>query len=276
MVSDNRPQFISEEFEIFCFKNGINHIKTPPYHAKSKGAAERTVQILKQALLKLELENNKEPIQHQLDNILFAYRNTPQTTGKIPAEVFLCRKPRTRLAMLKENLETSTGKFKSIKAFDKNETIYVKSKRGEDEKWIEGTVIDKVSNYTYLIESANRHELVHIDDLKKCLSKVSNLEQTTNSKNLDVSLVPNSSYDSNLSRMNKLINNNLNSDSLRHGPNADASLHSDCDAQFSDIIGNLQNTQIQEKKKSVIETDNQNSELRRSSRIRKPTIKLDL
>ena len=49
-VSDNGPQFISEEFQAFMMQNGIQHIKCVPYHPASNGLAERFVQTLKHAL----------------------------------------------------------------------------------------------------------------------------------------------------------------------------------------------------------------------------------
>lgn len=47
--------FIAEEFERFCLKNRFIHVKTPPYHAKTKGTGERSVQIIKKALLRYDL-----------------------------------------------------------------------------------------------------------------------------------------------------------------------------------------------------------------------------
>ena len=47
VVTDNGPQFISEEFAEFVGQNGINHIRSSPYHPASNGQAERVIQILK-------------------------------------------------------------------------------------------------------------------------------------------------------------------------------------------------------------------------------------
>jgi len=52
VVTDNSPQFIASEFVDFLKQNGVKQMPVPPYHPSSNGAAERTVQIPKQALQK--------------------------------------------------------------------------------------------------------------------------------------------------------------------------------------------------------------------------------
>ena len=104
IVSDNGPQFTSEEFRNFMLSNGITHTRVPPYHPASNGAAERTVQTVKRALIKYKLDPSKSgmTIRHKLANFLFGYRNTPHTTtGRTPADLFLKRQPRNRLSLLK-------------------------------------------------------------------------------------------------------------------------------------------------------------------------------
>lgn len=41
LVSDNGPQLVSEEFKAFMEENGIQHIKSAPYHPATNGLAER-------------------------------------------------------------------------------------------------------------------------------------------------------------------------------------------------------------------------------------------
>ena len=50
IVSDNGPQFTSEDFKHFMAANGIKHIRTSPYHPSSNGAAERFVQTIKMVI----------------------------------------------------------------------------------------------------------------------------------------------------------------------------------------------------------------------------------
>ena len=50
IVTDNGPQFVSEEFATFAKLNGIKHIKSAPYHPPTNGAVERLVQTFKKAM----------------------------------------------------------------------------------------------------------------------------------------------------------------------------------------------------------------------------------
>ena len=40
IVSDNGPQFVSEEFSDFLKKNGVKHIRSIPYHPSTNGLVE--------------------------------------------------------------------------------------------------------------------------------------------------------------------------------------------------------------------------------------------
>ena len=47
IVSDNGSPFTSAEFENICKMNSIRHLRTPPFHPASNGAAERAVALVK-------------------------------------------------------------------------------------------------------------------------------------------------------------------------------------------------------------------------------------
>lgn len=66
IVSDNGPQFISEQFQTFCNLNGIEHIQTSPYNPMSNGQAERFVDTFKRTIKKLEGSGNSD------ENLMFS------------------------------------------------------------------------------------------------------------------------------------------------------------------------------------------------------------
>ena len=104
IVSDNGPQFTSYEFKNFCRLNAMKQTLVPRYHPASNGAAERSVRLLKQALLKdiLEAKYGRISLQHRLASVLL--RNIPHNvTGRTPATMammILKRQLRTLLSLL--------------------------------------------------------------------------------------------------------------------------------------------------------------------------------
>ena len=60
--SDNGSCFTSEEYSKFVKQNGIQHIRTDPYHPASNGLAERVVQIIKNYIKQMMGDNMQNKI----------------------------------------------------------------------------------------------------------------------------------------------------------------------------------------------------------------------
>ena len=160
IVSDNGPQFTSQEFADFLRSNGITHIRTAPYHPSSNGAVERLVQTFKQAMK--AGEGDGLPLQHQLQSFLLTYRSTPHaTTGLSPASMFLGRPIRTRFDLLRPDVGRRTcaaqakqkshhdGKT-SLREFIVGARVMVRDGRDQSH-WTPGTVLERRGPVSYTV-----------------------------------------------------------------------------------------------------------------------------
>ena len=82
MVSDNGPQYGSAECRAYCKAKGIRHVTSSPEYPKSNGMAERTVQTVKERLLKMFQEGRT------LWDALASIRSTP-IGGSLPSPAVL-------------------------------------------------------------------------------------------------------------------------------------------------------------------------------------------
>ncbi|XP_056144392.1 uncharacterized protein K02A2.6-like [Lampris incognitus] len=89
LVSDNGPQFCSEEFATFLKANGVKHVRSAPYHPAMNGLAERFVQTFKHAL---KSSRGAAPVQLRLDTFLLTYRNTLHAMTKEPPAMLFTRR----------------------------------------------------------------------------------------------------------------------------------------------------------------------------------------
>jgi transposase InsO family protein len=96
IVSDNGPQFTSNQFADFMKTNGIYHSRTTPYWPQANGLVERQNRTLLKAIRTAHSEGRNW--KSSLYTYLLAYRTTPHAvTGKSPAEILFGRKPRTKM-----------------------------------------------------------------------------------------------------------------------------------------------------------------------------------
>lgn len=167
IVSDNGTQFTSQHFSEFCTENGICHKFTAPYHPQSNGLAERFVDTLKRALKKLEGTGTSN---QNLQTFLKCYRSTPNSNApqnKTPSELFIGRKLRTNLDLLRkrdqyemhrnEKMEQQfnnrhSAKERNYKCGDK---VYVKIYKLNKTFWYPGVIIKTIGNVNYVVKVDN-------------------------------------------------------------------------------------------------------------------------
>ena len=176
VVTDNGPQFTSEEFAIFMRSCGVKHIRSAPYHPATNGLAERFVQSLKQSLK--ASQNNGMSLSHRLCDFLLMYRSTPHsTTGVTPNSLFLKREVRTRLDLLQPDTEARViekqlqqkadhDHHTRARQFSVGDAVFVKNFRpGPD--WLPANIIAKLGPLSYLVDTTDGQLWRrHVDHLK--------------------------------------------------------------------------------------------------------------
>jgi RNase H-like domain found in reverse transcriptase/Integrase core domain/Integrase zinc binding domain/Reverse transcriptase (RNA-dependent DNA polymerase) len=178
LVSDNGPQFISTEFKSFCNKNGIEHIRTAPYHPQSNGRAEKFVDLLKTGLNKATGNSDEK-----LRQFLTTYRFTPSYVlgNKSPSELINNRIMKTRLDLLKppqpvshirnENMERRFNVRHGAlwKEFEVGDPIFYMLHHGNDSwEWTQGTISERFGRVNYSLQLDNGRTIAkaHANQLK--------------------------------------------------------------------------------------------------------------
>ncbi len=174
LVSDNGPQFRSEEFKAFMDRLGVFHTFSPPYHPSTNGQAERFVQTAKAALL-AATHGSSSNLQQKLDTFLLAYRTCIHAgTGETPSARLMGRALRTRLdALLPHAQSQMDGKlFKETKSqrgrsrcFQEGDLVWARDYL-HDTKWVPGSVLSSCGPLSYMIQVQGGTWHRHIDQLQ--------------------------------------------------------------------------------------------------------------
>ena len=178
VVSDNGPQFSAAEFQDFCKGNGIRHIQVAPYHPSSNGLAERAVQVLKQGLKKHSWLTDRPccvvTVQLQEHTTHHHWKDSCRTFV-----LLLGRKPRTRLDLLRPNVEqrvqgrqehqqSDHDKRARQRLFSQGERVFVENHRGGGDKWLSGEIVEVTGPVSFRIWMADGAVIrAHHDHLRK-------------------------------------------------------------------------------------------------------------
>lgn len=198
IVSDNGTPFTGEEFQRFVRKNGIQHTTIVPYHPASNGQAERFVQTFKHSVKAMGQDSGS--LHQKIANFLLAYRNsTHAITGQTPAMLFLGRPLRSRLDLLKPNLQQHVQRKQSssvlhsqrrpLRTFRVGQHVSARDYRNNGQKWQSGTIASQTGPLTYTVNIGQ--DLVwrrHVDQLLDAAGPTTvDAEPTPSSDGLDLS-----------------------------------------------------------------------------------------
>ena len=99
--TDNGPQFVSEEFEVYLRDNNIEHRTSTPLWPQANGEVERQNRSLLKAMRVVHSEGRDW--RKELQKFLLGYRSTPHTTtGVSPAKLLFGREIRSKLPGVEE------------------------------------------------------------------------------------------------------------------------------------------------------------------------------
>lgn len=178
LVSDNGPPFQSFKFNQFCKLNGIEILKSPPYHPESNGLAERAVKTVKTVFKKYCLSTERAlSMEQRIHKFLLYYRNTPTTVnGRTPSSLMFAFKPRIVLDLLKKKnskdikfkpREKSQANFEKIPLYKVGEEVLYLNHFKDIVKWIPAKIEKVLSSLRYLINVNNYIRYVHVNQIKR-------------------------------------------------------------------------------------------------------------
>ena len=183
LVTDNCPQFTSQEFNIFSRKWEFKHVSSSPYHPKSNGKAESAAKIVKN-LFKKASRDNRDPWLSMLD-----YRNTPtEGMNSSPSQRLMSRRTRTLVSVVsallypkvitdvKERFQVKRRMAKSyhdrtsktLPPLEVGQEVRVAGQKNR--AWDSGECLEQLSDRSYLVrvdgEVKRRNRVAPRDDNK--------------------------------------------------------------------------------------------------------------
>ncbi|XP_039887198.1 uncharacterized protein K02A2.6-like [Simochromis diagramma] len=174
LVSDNGTCFTSAEFESFMKQNGIDHVRSAPFHPSSNGLAERAVQTFKEGMKKVK----GDTLQTRLSRFLFSYRITPHaTTGLSPAELMMSRRLRSVLDLLMPDVKTKVQHKqlkqkenhvtkKRLRSFTPGDKVFIRN-YSYGPKWIPAVIVRASGPVSYIVTIGSGQTVKrHVDQVR--------------------------------------------------------------------------------------------------------------
>ena len=183
MVSDNGPQFRSDNFKKFAEKWDFDVQPSSPGHQQANGLAESAVKTAKKLLRKAKLDG-QDPFL-----ALLAHRNTPsESMGTSPAQRLLGRRTKTQLPVTsgllrpqgidpestKERRKISQAKqahyynkhTKDLEALEEGDVVRMRPFQLNKRTWDKAVVKQRLDDRSYEVESNNASYRRNRVDLK--------------------------------------------------------------------------------------------------------------
>ena len=175
LISDNGPQYASQEFKEFAREYEFRHTTSSPYFPQGNGEAEQAVGTV--------LKKSGDPYK-----ALLAYRSTPLQMGYSPSQLLMGRVLRSTVPTTRAQRDRKVPDLSEVRARDKRNKARQKRKhdthRGArelpqlqpgDQVWVpqrqsEGEVQREVAPQSYTVESEgdtfrrNRRDLIRLPD----------------------------------------------------------------------------------------------------------------
>ena len=185
LVSDNGPQFSSQEFHQFSKEYNFEHKTSSPNYPQANGETERAVQTVKSLL-------NKNVDPHLA---LLVYRSTPLENGYSPAELLMSRKLRTTIPVISDNLQPKLPNNSELR--QKEEKMRQRQKKNFDSRhraqildtllpgetvWLpdqrtEGTVVRDSAPRSYTVQTSkgqyrrNRRHIIFLTQMQDIIPR---------------------------------------------------------------------------------------------------------
>ena len=177
VVTDNGPQFSSQEFADFAQTWHFTHRTSSPHHPASNAIAESAVKTLKKTMMKCALDGSN------VYQVLLNLRNTPRLGILLsPVQLMMSRCTKTIIPTAKSLLtltaipDTMTirrqqqiaqttqynRKAHDVPPLQEGDTARIKPTNLGDKQWIRGTVVRPTTNRTTTTRQHVRRNRVHL------------------------------------------------------------------------------------------------------------------